>query len=94
MNYKKIEGIYYINNIKFSETKTVGKDNGEAIIHQANKELFVININTSNVVPFADSLLFKSTRFSSIRHYKDHYNFTKVDNKPKLHENASRLCMP
>ncbi|NQY05383.1 MAG: prolyl oligopeptidase family serine peptidase [Flavobacteriaceae bacterium] len=75
MNYKKQGDLYHIQNIKFSETKKVGqKENGESILHLANKEIYVLNIQTENVKPFADSSLFKSTRFSSIRHYKSKYN--------------------
>lgn len=75
MNYKKQGGLYHIQNIKFSETKKVGvEENGESILHKANKEIYVVDIQTENVKPFTDSSLFKSTRFSSIKHYKNNYN--------------------
>lgn len=75
MNYKKQSGLYHIQSIKFSETKKVGvKENGESILHKANKEVYVLEVQTENVKPFADSSLFKSTRFSSIRHFKRNYN--------------------
>ena len=75
MNYTKQGGLYHIQSIKFSETKKVGlKENGESILHKANKEIYVLNVRSENVKPFADSSLFKSTRFSSIRHHKGNYN--------------------
>lgn len=75
MNYRKKGNLYSVKNIKFSETKRVGKkENGESILHVANKELYVLNTKTKNITPFADSLLFKSTKYSSIRHYKKNYN--------------------
>lgn len=74
MNYKKINGFYHINNIKYSETKKVGtKESGESILQTAQKELYVLNVKTDKVEVFSDSLLFKSTRFSSIRHYRNNY---------------------
>ncbi|MCB9360617.1 MAG: prolyl oligopeptidase family serine peptidase [Flavobacteriales bacterium] len=75
MNYKKQGGLYHIQSIKFSETKKVGvEENGESILHKANKEVYVLDVQTENVTPYADSSLFKSTRFSSIRHFKRNYN--------------------
>jgi protease II len=75
MNYKKQGGLYHIQSIEFSETKKVGvKENGESILHKANKEVYVLEVQTENVKPFADSSPFKSTRFSSIRHFKSNYN--------------------
>ena len=75
MNYKKQDDFYHIESIKFSETKKVGVEkNGESILHKANKEIYVIEVQTENVEPFADSSLFKSTRFSSIRHFQGNYN--------------------
>jgi len=75
MNFKNHGGLYHIQNIKFSETKKVGvKENGESILHKANKEIYVISIQTENIKAFADSSIFKSTRFSSIRHHNSNYN--------------------
>ncbi len=75
MNYKKRGPFYSIDNIKYSETKKIGtKRNGESILHKANKTIYVLSHDTKNVTPFADSLIFKSTYFSSIRHYKKNYN--------------------
>lgn len=75
MNYKKQDSFYGIESIKLSKTKRVGrKDNGESILHEVNKELHVLGVETKKVNSFADSLLFKSTLFSSIRHYQNNYN--------------------
>lgn len=75
MDYKKQGDFYHIERVNFSETKKVGvKENGESILHKANRALHVIGIQTENITPFADSSLFKSTRFSSIRHHKSKYN--------------------
>lgn len=75
MNYKKQDSLYHIESIKFSETKKVGlKENGESILHKANKEIYVIGMQTENIKPFPDSSLFKSTRFSSIRHHQNDNN--------------------
>ena len=75
MNYKKHDQFYCIDNIKFSETKKIGtRENGASILHTANRELYVMGIQSDDVSQFADSLLFKSTQFSSIRHYKKYYN--------------------
>lgn len=75
MNYIKREQFYFIENIKLTETRKVGeKDNGKSILHKVNKELHILDIDKDKVTPFADSLLFKSTRFSSIRHFKKNYN--------------------
>ena len=52
----------------------MGKDQEKnSILHTAHKALYVIDTDTGQVVPFADSVLFKSTRFSSIRYYRDRY---------------------
>ncbi|MEL7123340.1 MAG: carboxypeptidase-like regulatory domain-containing protein, partial [Bacteroidota bacterium] len=81
MNYKKQNNFYRIDNIKFSETRRVGrKDNGEAIPHKAPYWLYVLNMETKNVIPLVDSSLFKSTAYSSIRHYKKNYNPKYWDN--------------
>ena len=75
MNYEKQGGLYHIQSIKFSKTKKVGvKENGVSILHKVNKEVYVLEVQTENVKTFADSSLFKSTRFSSIRHFKRNYN--------------------
>ncbi|MFT5777285.1 MAG: protease II [Crocinitomicaceae bacterium] len=75
MDYKKQDGFYAIDHIKFTETKRVGKkDNGASILHTATKELYILDLETSDVTPFADSILFKSTTYSAIRHYKKNYN--------------------
>lgn len=75
MNYTKRDDLYGIESIKFSETKKVGiKENGESILHKATKELYVLSIKTKNVKPFVDSLVFKSTAYSSIRYYQNNYN--------------------
>jgi len=77
MTYRKHNDIYIIDKIKFSETKKVGtKDNGESILHKATKELYVNSVQLENVTPFADTTLFHSTRFSSIRYYRKNYNPT------------------
>ena len=75
MNYKKIDGTYHIANIEFMETRKVGKtQDGLAILHTATRQLSILDVETENVTPIAQKELFKSTRFSSIRTYPDHYN--------------------
>lgn len=75
MNYKKISGTYHIANIEFMETQKVGTtQDGLAILHTASRELSILDVETENVRPIAQEELFKSTRFSSIRTYPDHYN--------------------
>ena len=73
--YQKIKGKYYVKSIKQSSTKTVDRrENGEAILHKMDRELFVLDIESENPSPLADSTLFKSTRFSSIQYYPENYN--------------------
>ena len=75
VNYKKYNSFYAIDQIDFSETRPVGRDdNGSRIIHNVNRSIDVLDLQTEKVVPFLDSILFKSTRLSSIRHYKKNYN--------------------
>ena len=75
MKFKRKNGLYYINYIRGLEAKRVGrKTNGESIIHTAIKEIFVDSIQETNVQPFPDSCLFRSTRFSAIRYYYEKYN--------------------
>jgi hypothetical protein len=75
MNYKNIDGTYHIANISFMETRKVGKtQDGKAILHTALRELSVLDVETENVRPIPQDEQFKSTRFSSIRTYRDQYN--------------------
>ena len=75
MNYKNVDGTYHIANISFMETRKVGKtQDSKAILHTALRELSVLDVETENVRPIPPNELFKSTRFSSIRTYRDHYN--------------------
>jgi len=75
MNYKNIDGTYHIANIGFMETRKVGKtQDGKAILHTALRELSVLDVEMENVRPIPQDEQFKSTRFSSIRTYRDQYN--------------------
>ncbi|MEM6379877.1 MAG: hypothetical protein AAF705_16890, partial [Bacteroidota bacterium] len=75
MSYKKQDGIYMIDQIDFSETRRVSrKANGDAVLHTADKKLFILDTETEAVSPVADSLRFKSTRFSAIQFYRKNYN--------------------
>ena len=75
MNYKKYPNFYGIDNIKFTETRALNKDEqGAAILLKANKEFYVLDIQTKNVQPLPDSSIFKSTRHSAIRFYKKNYH--------------------
>lgn len=74
-NYKKRNEVWHVDNILFSETKKVGTQaSGDAILHTAKQELYVLDVNDSDVSAIPDSARFKSTRFSSIRHYDKNYN--------------------
>ena len=75
MNYKKNDGLWFIDNVKFSETKQVGeKQNGESILHTVVQEIFVLGVQQDNIMPFPDSSIFKSTAYSSLRYYNQNYN--------------------
>ena len=75
MNYKNIGGTYHIANIGFMETRKVGQtQDGKAILHTALRELSVLDVETENVRPIPQDEQFKSTRFSSIRTYRNQYN--------------------
>lgn len=75
MNYKKRDQLYTIDNIRLTETKKVGtKENGESILHTATKELYALEVQTENVIPFPDTTLFKSTSASALRFYHRNYN--------------------
>jgi len=75
VNYKKIESMYAIDYIKFTQTKSLGTDRDDnAILQTADQEIHVLDMETENVISFPDSIIFKSTRYSALRYYRENYD--------------------
>ena len=56
VDYKKRDEKWFLNHIQLTETRKVDTQvNGEAILHTASRELFVLDISTDNV-PFSNPL--------------------------------------
>ena len=75
MKFKKNDGLYYVDKIHLRQAIKVGnKENGEAIILEAEKDLRTLSIQKDNVLPFADSIRFKSTIYTALRCYMNNYD--------------------
>ncbi len=75
VNYKKQQDLWFIHNIKLLKTKKVSTTKiGKSVLHTTQKELQVLDLETENVVNIPDSIVFKSTRYSSLRSYRKNYN--------------------
>ncbi len=81
MEYKRKERRYFIDKIKYKLTRvgSIGASSGRALL-DVNKEIFVTSLQTKNVEPFPDSTVFKSTRYSALRYYRNNYNPSYWDN--------------
>ena len=75
MEYKKNDDLYYIDRIKYRhKNHNRYKLNQGGDIVETILEIFVTNTQTENVQPFPDSTIFKSTRYSALRHYQKNYD--------------------
>ena len=81
MEYKRKGDLYFIDKIKYKLTRvgSVGASSNRALL-DVNKEIFVTSLQTKNVKPFPDSTVFKSTRYSALRYYRNKYNPSYWDN--------------
>jgi len=96
VNYKKLAAKWFLDDIKLIKTVRVGtKADKSAILQTCRKEIFVIDIKTNNVKPIADSLIFKSSRLSSLRHFDKFYDpkhpgFKNIPEKLSLHSEVKK----
>ena len=75
MEYQESNGKYHIRYICQTETRKVDTNQkGESILHNAKREIYVLDTATIHVQDPDSLARFKTTRYSSVRHFPDNYD--------------------